>query len=351
MRIRRWDMRMGDFLDLVEANRIRINRSYQRSSKVWPLNAKSYLVETVVEELVLPPFMVHAVRGRAGRKGHGELVDGQQRTVALLSFRNDEFRLSDAVDRKALRGRTYSRLSQRDRRSFDRYALRIDRIESATAHDVHEVFRRINYYTAPLNPEEQRHARFQGTFKWFIQEQREVFAPALKSSGVLTEKRIDRMGDAKPLTEIVHAMINGITTTNARSLRKIYSDFDPAFHLSRDFAKRLKAAQRVFKVWGRLPKRIGRNYHGYSLLLALLHALQSVQSLGRLIKRRRPLQEAEAILRNLNILASVLDREDEDDVPSRYRTFHRASQKGTNVRARRATRFRWYYRALTARRV
>ncbi|MGH7427769.1 MAG: DUF262 domain-containing protein, partial [Candidatus Methylomirabilaceae bacterium] len=169
MRITRWDKSLLEFLDMVEGNRIRVNKRYQRSGRVWPVNAKSYLVETVIQGLVLPPLMIHSVAGRAGAEGHEEIVDGQQRTAVLRAFRNNAFWLSSAVDRKGLKNKRYSTLRPADRRAFDSYELKLNRIEEATEHDIREVFRRINYYTAPLNPEEQRHARFQGAFKWFIQ--------------------------------------------------------------------------------------------------------------------------------------------------------------------------------------
>lgn len=347
MGIERWDKRLSVFLDMVESDRIRINKRYQRSGKVWPANARSFLVETVIQGLVLPPFMVYGVRGQRGRRAHFEIVDGQQRTAALRSFRQGEFRLSDAVDRKALRRKTYSGLSPADRNKFDRYELKINCIEQATQGDVREIFRRINYYTAPLNPEEQRHALFQGEFKWFVQRQRELFAPILKSSGVLKDKQIERMADAKLVTEIVHAMLNGITTTNARVLKGIYASHDGEFDLATSFGKRLAQARKCLGAYGHLPKRIARPYHAYSLLLALLHAFRGIKPLARSIPRRGSLQDRNTILSNLNTLASVLDHESEEDVSPKYRAFYVASQKGTNVASRRLTRCRWYYRALT----
>jgi len=351
MTIERWDKRLSVFLDMVKTDRIRINKSYQRSGKVWPVNAKSYLVETVIQGLVLPPFMVHSVPGRAGAEGHEEIVDGQQRTAALLAFRSNEFWLSSAVDRKGLKKKTYSTLRTPDRRAFDSYELKINRIDDATEHDVREIFRRINFYTAPLNPEEQRHARFQGAFKWFIQDRRKEFEAVFKDSGILTEKRIDRMADAKLLTELVHAMVYGITTTNARSLRQVYSNFDSAFDLARDFKRRLDAARAVLASWHRLPIPIAKPYHAYSLLLALLHSQKSVRPLAKLVKNRKPLRDSQTILDNLRTLASILELP-ENSVPGKYQGFHGASAKGgTNVRSARVTRVRWYYRALTDPRV
>src|SRR6267378_1150414 len=100
MRIVRGDRRLSSFLAMRADERIRVNKSYQRSGKVWPLNAKSYLVETVIRGFAVPPFMVHEVSDSDGT--HEEIVDGQQRTAALLSFLRNEFRLSNSVDRKGL---------------------------------------------------------------------------------------------------------------------------------------------------------------------------------------------------------------------------------------------------------
>jgi hypothetical protein len=223
----------------------------------------------------------------------------------------------------------------------------MDRFDDATEQDTRDVFRRINSYTVPLNPEEQRHARFQGEFKWFIHRQMETYAPTFKAAGVLTEKNINRMADAKLLTEVVHAMINGITTTNARSLRKLYADYDREFEPDRDLTRRLSAAHRRFEAWELLPKALRKHYHAYSLLLALLAAQQAIDGLSPIVGRHRALRNDRVILRNLAVLSAILER-DPEDVPGEYRTFYEASEKGTNVKAARETRCRWYYKALTS---
>jgi hypothetical protein len=333
---------------MVDRAQVKINKRYQRSGKVWPLNAKSYLVETVILGFALPRLMLHQRPATTKAPEYTDVVDGQQRTTALRAFRAGEFKLSPAVDREDLRGKRYNTLSARDRSAFDNYVLKMDRFEGATEEDIREVFRRINSYTVPLNPAEQRHAKFQGEFKWFVHRQLDVFGPVLTSSGVLSQKQVDRMADAKLLTEILHAMVNGITTTNAKTLRKLYSDFDPEFELEADFGGRLKRAQEVFASLGRLPKPLAKHYHAYSLVLAILHAAEHLPSLTSTIRRTRPFRAVEKIKDNLESLASIL-RLPEDDVPSQYTDFVASSASGTNVRAARIVRFKWFFRALTER--
>jgi len=347
METQRWDKKLSEFLDMVDHNDVRVNRRYQRSGKVWPLNAKSYLVETVILNFVLPRLLLHEVPARRGAPAYTDIVDGQQRTAALRAFRHDEFRLSGAVDRPNLKGKKYSTLEPQDRQAFDAYVLRLDRFTGATDAEIREVFRRINSYTVPLNAEEQRHARFQGEFKWFIHRQIERFDDALKESGVLTEKQMNRMADGKLLTEIVHALVHGISTTNGRSLRKMYADHDREFPLDRDLTRRLSAAKTTFAAWGRLPKAVAKHYHAYALLLALMHCQQPVEPLKALVRKTAGIKSDSIVLTNLGTLASVLDFE-EDEVPPEYEDFYAASEKGTNVRAAREARFRWYVRALTS---
>ena len=92
-----------------------------------------------------------------------------------------------------------------------------------------EVFRRMNSYTVPLNPEEKRHAGYQGEFKWFINRLSKTNQPTFRTVGAFSEKQFFRMADAKLLTEICHAIDKGIATTNARMLDNMYKDFDKKF--------------------------------------------------------------------------------------------------------------------------
>jgi hypothetical protein len=62
--------------------------------------------------------------------------------------------------------------------------------------------------------------------------------------------------------------------------------------------------------------------------------------------RRRKIRPNSIILANFSVLAAVLESVEEGIAPE-YLSFYRASAKGTNVKAAREDRFRWFYRALT----
>lgn len=105
-----------------------------------------------------------------------------------------------------------------------------------------EVFRRLNSYTATLNPEELRHASFQGAFRWFIYRLTADFGYTFDAMGVFTQKQLVRMQDSKLLAEICHALLFGIQTTNRTKLDRLYRDRDDRFPEEADFDRRIRLA-------------------------------------------------------------------------------------------------------------
>lgn len=87
----------------------------------------------------------------------------------------------------------------------------------------------MNSSNVPLNDEEQRNARFQGPFKWFIQRVAFRFSEPLRAAGVLSRRDIIRMGDNRLYSEIVHMLLNGFVTTKSPQIDALYKRFNSTF--------------------------------------------------------------------------------------------------------------------------
>lgn len=87
----------------------------------------------------------------------------------------------------------------------------------------------MNSSNVPLNDEEQRNARFQGPFKWFIQRVGIRFSEPLRSAGVLSRRDIVRMADNRLYAEIVHTILNGFVTTKSTQIDALYRRFNTVF--------------------------------------------------------------------------------------------------------------------------
>jgi hypothetical protein len=341
-------MTVLDYCGDMEKRAIVINRDYQRSDKVWPPVARSFLIETILLNLPMPKFWLHQVTDVASKTTKKEIVDGQQRSRAILDFFKGDLTLATTLDLEEAAGRTYEELPPDLQATFLDYGLAVDLFVGATPEQVRDIFRRMNSYTVPLYPEEQRHARNQGPFKWFIFRLTRDYSQALINMGIFREKQVIRMADAKLLTEIADALVNSIRTTNGRLLDKLYESRDVAFDEEPEFDHRFCGA---IDFLVELPELHGtnlmRSYVAYGLILAIMHLQNPVPSLIDAM----PVQpeasfDRDRALANLGALSESLDLDEDEWSQSPFEEFARASKIGTNVGAKRQIRARWLYRAL-----
>jgi hypothetical protein len=346
MRTKNVTMTIADYCTLLERNEVAVDRTYQRSPEIWTNHSKSYLIETILRDFPIPKFAIHQITDLRSRRTVKYVVDGQQRTMAIREFYRDDLRLSKKLEHTAVSGRTYSELDDEDKNAFLSYVLQFDQFEAASEEVVREYFRRINSYTAPLNAEEQRHARFQGSMKWFVHALTEAYGDALINLGVISKKSSLRKADAKLFAELTHALINGITTTNSRALDNMYLRFDRVESLPGE--ARLRAAfdeaMEVVLGWPALHTTpLMRTNVFYSLVLAAIGARTAWPSLPKQAKLPRAVFATPEPPSQLLTLAAAL--EDPEAYPE-YDEFIAASAEKTNVKAQRETRVAWLGRAL-----
>src|SRR5437879_5741618 len=98
---------IAEYCEQMREGRIMINRNYQRSSKVWPPAARSYLIDTILCGFSIPKLSLYQITDLKTRQTIKEIVDGQQRSQAILDFFDDKLRLTS---NSAFRGATYSKL-------------------------------------------------------------------------------------------------------------------------------------------------------------------------------------------------------------------------------------------------
>ncbi len=208
----------------------------------------------------------------------------------------------------------------------------------------------MNSFTIPLNPEETRHATYQGLFKWFINSMSKKYDDAFAGTGVFTAKQLNRMADAKLLTEITHAMIYGITTTTKASLDKLYKEFDSKFEREAEIRTALESGLDSALFGIQLAGTpLAKPLNFYSLVLAVIHHESNLRVPGNFDLPQVAQFEHDERAFNLSVLADALDSEKgvaraRDDLTP----FASAAKDRTNVADQRATRFKFFLAALEA---
>lgn len=337
-------MTIATYCERLAEGSIVVNHDYQRSNQVWPSTAQSFLIESILLGYPVPKLTLYQITDRISRKTRQEIVDGQQRTEAIKSFFDDDLRLSRTLEFESAAGSTYSELAGELQDVFLKYDLGIDLFVDATERQVREIFRRINAYEVPLNPEEQRHAKWQGAFKWYIYHLSARHDELFRKLGTFGQKQLVRMTDMKLLTEVSHALLHGITTTNKRDLDRVYEEYDAAFDEQEGLEARIDGALRVI---GRLEvahgTEISKPFQLYSLILALTHAADEIATLASVESGGRGLVPESEMERTLGVLADALEAK---AATGQHGAFVKASSAGTNVVGVRKTRFQGYLAAV-----
>ena len=337
---------VADYCAAFGRREIQVNRDYQRSDKVWPLAAQSFLIETILLGYPIPKLSLHQITDIRTRQSMKEIIDGQQRTRAIKSFFDNGLRLSRTSDLDDAAGRTYADLPQELQQAFLEYPLAIDLFTGALPDQIREVFRRINSYTVPLNPEEQRHATYQGEMKWFIYSLCKEFDHKIASIGTFTQRSLIRMADAKLYAEIVHALMEGVQTTKRIQLDRLYRSFDRRFNEKEEYWRRFcRSIEQIMTIVDVHRGPLMKPHIMYSFLLATMHYLSPVGHLQELIPNEdlRNSVDVETAAPALSELAAGLDA---DEPPRDLEQFVSASQAKTNVKRQREIRITWLYNAL-----
>jgi Protein of unknown function DUF262. len=352
---------VGEYCEQLRGGQVLVNRDYQRSAKVWPTAAKSYLIDTLLLGFPIPKLTLYQRTDPASRRVIKEIVDGQQRSEAICQYVSGRFRLSTKSPNA---GKRFSQLDEADQVRLLEYAINFDVLVGATREEIRELFRRINSYTVPLNRQETRHAIFQGEFKWFIVELSERYASTTKEIGLFSESQLTRMADGEMVSELVMAIESGIRTASPAAITDFYERNEKTFARAEEMRRRFSTVFDRLLRWDSIHDGpLMKAYQFYSLFLAITHVDGPVDSLQAIVPldRGRPIDDETALV-NLGTLSDVASSSAEVDddakrtesqeveesleIEAQYDEFRKAAAEGTNIQTQRETRFKWFVRAL-----
>ncbi len=343
MKVEPSTMSLMEYLNQLRAGTIVVNPEYQRSPRIWPPSARSYLIDTVLEGYPIPKIMLRQTVQLSAQQVKKEVIDGQQRSWTMLDFVENKFRLTQGGHS----GATFSSLLPEDQRKVVEYTLTFDVFTNTTDDEVREIFRRLNAYTVPLNHQELRHANWQGRFKWFINGLSSDYAGVLRDWNVLTERQLARMADAELLTDITGAILGGIATGTKGYRDALYKANDKEFAGQPDVEERIETIfSTVPQIEGLARSALMPREIFYSLALAISHAKNPIDKLNPVFHfdlHQAALGDLQMAALNLSNLADALTSE---AAPPQLSEFVEDVRQGTNTKERRGRRFALFCRAL-----
>ena len=339
---------IADILTWLEDKTLIVNREFQRSGKVWPTAAKVYLIDTILRDLPMPKIYLRTQTNVGTRRSYREVVDGQQRLLAIQAFSWDEFPLK-STQAEGYDGKRYSDLDEEAQRQFLGYQVSVEQLFNATDSVVFDVFQRLNTYNYNLSGQELRHGKYHGDFRDHVIPASRRWAFLWDKYNVIGKRARVRMADDELVAQLFGIVLEGVRDGGQRQIEGLYKNYDAA--MPAHVPKRVDCALEYISE--HLPDILETNLagspHFLMLFAAVSHALFGIP-LGAMaeempLRDPRALEDLPVALNNLGALSDSLHK-DSAEVPARFHAFQLASA-GTTQRIRsRRVRFKTLYKAL-----
>ena len=325
---------ISDFLEWKAGNLLDLSPKFQRRN-VWTRAAKSFLVDTILRGKPMPKVLL--TQDLIGQKNVRTVVDGQQRIRAILEFLDGAYAVM-RTHNATHGGKRFGDLDQDTQAQILQYEIGVDLLYNVSMSDMLDIFARINTYSVTLNAQEKLNAKYVGSFKTTAYALGFEYVGYLLDGGVLTEKAVSRMDEARLASDMLIALIGGVQTV--KNLEKYYRQYE---ELDSDPEELSQASQRFREImqfigaiypsedlkmsnWSRPP-------WFYTLFTCVAHAREPLVGLED--APRPQLTEASAKLwrSELDQFGALYDKYtdiDAEGVPPQFSRFINFSQRRTS---------------------
>lgn len=218
---------INDFRAWHERKELILSPKFQRR-KVWSEKAKSYLIDTILRGLPIPPVFIREKIDINTSKSIREVIDGQQRLRSILEFLNDGFKVLK-IHNEEFGGKYYSELPDDVKKEFLKYNIVTNVVLTPEDKDMLGIFARLNTYTVPLNKTELLNAKYFGAFKQTVHQLAYEFNTFWLNSKILSEYKIARMQDVELTTELVITSLDGIQKKDYKLIEEYYRKYEDEF--------------------------------------------------------------------------------------------------------------------------
>ncbi|MCB2006650.1 MAG: DUF262 domain-containing protein [Rhodoferax sp.] len=335
-----------DFMAWRDAGTLVLTPKFQRRS-VWTTPARSFLIDTLLRGMPVPPIYVRVIQAEDRKRSLKEIIDGQQRLLAVLDFIEGKYRLSRTLD-APWKGASFDTLSPEHQTHVVSYGFAAESFKGISDAQVLDIFSRLNTYAVQLNAQELRNGKFFGLFKQSVDDLARQHLQFWRLHKIFTERDFARMQEVEFTSELIIAALAGMQDKK-KSIDAFYEDYDEAFAqravLEKRFGAVIDTINETFTD-GLGDTQFRKTPLFYSLYCVIYHRMFGLPG-QRVITPKRPLTvEARGQLRDAVLnLSAVLDEAKKDEaVAARYGRFIQASGSQTDNLQPRVFRFTELYR-------
>jgi hypothetical protein len=335
-----------DFQQWREGQALEITPKFQRRN-VWKLPQRSYLIDTILRQMPVPPIYLRNIYDPIKKKVVREVVDGQQRLRSVLDYIEDKYAIAKTLD-APYAGKRYSALSVEQQTTILSYRFICDTFDGISDREVLEVFQRLNTYSVPLSSQELRNGRFFGKFKQCCYSVAYDHLEFWRANRIFTEDKIARMLEVQMTSELLIAEIAGMQDKK-KSIDDYYDQYDSTFPEQEMYAKRFRIAidQITESIGEQLrDSAFRRPPFFYSLFCVVYHRTFGLPGIEDIEspKKRLSSDEGEWLKTAIDKLSGIIVKgRQHESVPRKYSQFLAACQSQTDNIQPRTIRFKTLY--------
>lgn len=337
---------ISDLWGWMDQKTLILNPDFQRRP-VWPPQAKTYFIDTILRGRPIPNIYIRTSVNLRTKRSYRDVVDGQQRLRTINEFVNNQLILGTRAEE--FKGKRFQDLDEQQQKDFLSYEVGVVQLFNADNEVVIDVFKRINSYGLPVNPQELRHARHSGDFRWAVEDSARRWATLWEEYKVVSLRARVRMADDELMAQLYSVILEGVLDGGQPAIERLYRDYDPRF--PQDTVQKVDTVldYMVTNLSEILQTSLARTPQFLMLFAAVSHALLGIPNgaMGTEMPQRdaRSLSDLAMAKTNLAVLAEVLDA-DEREIHARFSAFKIAAAGSTQRIRSRRIRFPMFYRAL-----
>ncbi len=228
----------AELLQWRENGNLEITPKFQRRG-VWTPQQRSYLIDTILRAMPVPPIYLRNTYVHDKKRLVHEVIDGQQRMMAVLDFVDGKYALSKSLEAEYA-GKKFLALGKKQQEAIMKFTFTYQAFDAISDTEVYEVFRRMNTYSSPLTKQELRHGRWFGKFSRSCEALASEHLEFWRTNKIISETAIARMGEVQYASSLLIAQIDGMTNKND-AIDDFYAEYDDKFPHRAQHEKRFRA--------------------------------------------------------------------------------------------------------------
>lgn len=265
------DYPLKDFLGWYENDGLVLSPKFQRNS-VWNIQAKSYLIDTILKGLPIPPIFMKEYIDRNTKKTIREVIDGQQRLTAIINFYNDDFAILKNHN-KEFANKKYSEIGDDAQIDFLGFNIPIILVKTDDDSIVYDMFARLNTNNVVLNRQELRNSKYWGDFKVFANEIATKYRNFFIKHKTFKDQQIMRMADIELINSFIIITLSNIIAESPTKVDEYYQKYDLNFDEILDVSDKINATMSVIEQIFETPTFTTKFFHSKVALYTLFTSI------------------------------------------------------------------------------